>query len=201
MIFTLWSIGTVKFPIQHVLVFWVFVSLLTISRSGSLVGIRWSVLYFKIKEIFLRLILQDGFWFVQAVLSNISFWPSFLWITFPTQSCLVLYSFSTSLLHSLLLISFLYSIQVFIPASTGGFYQESAGFQESSNYPSSSPCLLSMFFGTVPSIQITISITVTFMFHSFLTLSHSLDICLVFCLFRNGTAKPSKWQTFYFLFI
>ena len=38
--------------------------------------------------------------------SNFNFLHSSQWITFPTQSCLVLYSFRINLLHSLIIISF-----------------------------------------------------------------------------------------------
>ena len=44
---------------------------------------------------------MDWFWVHLEVWSNFSFLHNFQWITFPTQSCLILYSFCASLLHSL----------------------------------------------------------------------------------------------------
>ena len=48
-------------------------------------------------------IFQDRCIYHSLVWSNLNFLYISLWITFPTQSCLVLYSFFTNLLHSLIM--------------------------------------------------------------------------------------------------
>ena len=65
--------------------------------------------YVKIPKEFLCFILQDRCWvvpipFVRMVkYSNLNFLHNFQWITFPTQSCLLLYSFCANLLHSVIM--------------------------------------------------------------------------------------------------
>ena len=52
----------------------------------------------------MRLIFHDGFWVVHLfVWPNLNFLHNSQWIAFPTQSCLVLYSFCASLLHSFIM--------------------------------------------------------------------------------------------------
>ena len=79
--------------------------LLTITRSGRLGEIRWSVWISKSEKILCvsfswtdsGLCIYHLFvWLDFNILRN------FLWITFPTQSCLVLYSFCANFLHSII---------------------------------------------------------------------------------------------------
>ena len=98
--FILWSAGTTKSTILQVFFF-----LLIIIRSGLLVGIRWSVCMSKSQRSLCvsfsgtvaRLCLYHFF-----VWSNLNFLHISQCITFPTQSCLVSYSFCANLLHSLM---------------------------------------------------------------------------------------------------
>ena len=97
--FTLWSAWTAKSTIQQVLFF-----LLISTRSGLLVGIRWSVCFSK----FQRLLWISFSWtdsglclYHFVVWTNFNFLHNSQWITFPTLSYLILYSFCGSLLHSL----------------------------------------------------------------------------------------------------
>ena len=97
-IFILWSAGTANFTDSLFL-------LLIIMRCGLLAGIRWSVCmlrsYRSLCESFSRtgvgLCIYHLF-----VWSNWNFLHISQWITFPTQSCLALYSFCAILLHSLM---------------------------------------------------------------------------------------------------
>ena len=99
--FTLWAAGTAKSTIRQVLFF-----LLIIIRSGRLDEIRWSVCMSKshrslcvpFSRIDVGLCKYHLF-----VWSNLNFLHSSSWIIFPIQSCLVLYSFCASLLHSLIM--------------------------------------------------------------------------------------------------
>ena len=92
-----------------------FCFLLIITRPGLLTGIRWSFCIWKFQRIscvsFSR--MNSGLCIYNLVLcSNFNFLHYFRSITFPTWSCLVLYSFCASLLHSLiiwLMVSFLSS--------------------------------------------------------------------------------------------
>ena len=90
-----------------------FCFLLTIIRSGLLAKIRWSVcisksqrgLYVSFSRTDSGLCIYHFF-----IWSNSNFLHNSLWINLPTHSCLVLYSFCASLLHSLimwLIVSFL----------------------------------------------------------------------------------------------
>ena len=89
--FTLWSTGTF---------------LLIIIRSGLLAEIRWSVW---ISESHMNLCVSFSRTGVGLciyylfVWSNLNFLHNSQWITFPTQSCQVLYSFRANLLHSLIM--------------------------------------------------------------------------------------------------
>ena len=99
--FILWSAGTAKSTILQILFF-----LLIIIRSGLLAGIRWSVCMLKSHRG-----LCVSFSGTNAglciyhlfVWSNLNFFHISQWITLPTQSCLALYSFCASLLHSLIM--------------------------------------------------------------------------------------------------
>ena len=80
--------------------------LLIIIRSGLLAGIRWSVCTLKFHRSLCVSFSRTGagLWIYHLlVCSNINFLHISLWITLPTQSCLVLYSFCTNLLHSLIM--------------------------------------------------------------------------------------------------
>ena len=77
------------------------VDVVLISRSGRLDETRWSV-YISKSQRSLSLILQDGFWAVLILLVcmiKFEFLAQFPMTTHPNQSCLVLYSFCTNLLH------------------------------------------------------------------------------------------------------
>ena len=95
--FTLWSPGTAKSTILQVLFF-----LLIIIRSGRLAEIRWSVCISKSQRS-----LCVSFFSTDAglcayhlfVQSNFNFLHNSQWMTLPTQSYLVLYSFWANLLE------------------------------------------------------------------------------------------------------
>ena len=77
--------------------------LLIIIRSGLLAGIRWSVCMLESQ----RSLWESFSWtgaglclYHLIVWSNLNFLHISQWITLPTQSCLVLYSFCANLLHS-----------------------------------------------------------------------------------------------------
>ena len=98
--FILWSVGTVKSTICK------FSVLLIIIRSCQLTEIKWSVcmsmshrsLCVSFARIDTRLCMYHLF-----IWSNLNFWHIFKWITLPTLSCLVLYSFWANLLHSIIM--------------------------------------------------------------------------------------------------
>ena len=101
--FILWSAGTAKSTILQILfILW----LLIIIRPGLLAGIRWSICMSKSHGC-----LCVSFSGTAAglctyhlfVWSNLNFLHISLWITLPTQSCLVLYFFCANLLHSLIM--------------------------------------------------------------------------------------------------
>ena len=97
--FILWSVGTAKSTILQVLSF-----LLIIIRSGILVKIRWSVYTSKSDRRFcVSLSRTDAGLCIYHLLvwSNLNFLHNSQWITSPTQSCLVLYSFYGNLLSLL----------------------------------------------------------------------------------------------------
>ena len=96
--FTLWSVGTATFTLR--LVFFLFSFLLIITRSGLLVGTRWSVCISKSQ----RILCVSSSKFVPVPFSSmVKFLALLSWITFSTQPSLVLYSFCASLLHSLII--------------------------------------------------------------------------------------------------
>ena len=73
-----------------------------ITWLSFLVGIRWSVCISKSQRILFTQ-TDSGLYIYHLVgESNFSFLYNSQWITFPTQSCLVLYFFLTSYLHSLI---------------------------------------------------------------------------------------------------
>ena len=97
--FILWSTGTAKFTILKVLFF-----LLIIIRSGHLAEIKWSVCCSKslrgLCVLFSRTDVGIAYLIVK---SHSSFLYNSQMITLPTQSGLVLYSFWSNLLHSLIM--------------------------------------------------------------------------------------------------
>ena len=95
------SAGTARYTIQLFPFFW-----LTISRPGHLARFRWSVcisksqrsLYISFSRTNSRLCVYHLF-----VWSSLNFLHNSQFITLPTKSCLVLYSFWSNLLHSLIM--------------------------------------------------------------------------------------------------
>ena len=80
--------------------------LLTVTQSGHLLGIRWSICISK----FQRILCVSFSWtdsglciYHLFIWSNLNFLHKSLWIIFPTQLCLILYSLYTNLLHSLIM--------------------------------------------------------------------------------------------------
>ena len=99
--FTLWSAGTAKSTILQVPFF-----LLIIIWSGLLAEIRWSVCMSKSHRSLCVLFSRTGAGLCIYHLfawSNLNFLHISEGIPFPTQSCLVLYSFCGNLLHSLIM--------------------------------------------------------------------------------------------------
>ena len=106
--FTPWSAGTAKSTIQQVLFSFLccFFFFLTITWSGRLAGIRWSVCISKShRSLCISFSAMDSglciYWLF--VRSNLNFLHNSLWIPFPTKLCLVLYSFYVNLLHLLII--------------------------------------------------------------------------------------------------
>ena len=86
--------------------------LLTIARSGRLAKVKGSIRISKSQRIFCIFSMTDSGLYIYHlfVWSNLHFLHSFHWITFPTQSCLVLCYVCANLLHLLIMwlsISFL----------------------------------------------------------------------------------------------
>ena len=84
----------------------IFFCLLIIIRSGLLAEIRWSVCISKSHESFCVLFSRTGAGLCIYHLlawSNLNSLHLSQWITLPTESCLVLYSFCANLLHSLIM--------------------------------------------------------------------------------------------------
>ena len=78
----------------------------TITWSGCLAEIRWSVCVSNLQRILSVLSSRTGSGlciYHLFVWSNLNFLHNSHWITLPNQSCLVLYSLSANLLHSLIL--------------------------------------------------------------------------------------------------
>ena len=99
--FILWSAGTAKSTILQFL----FFLLLIIIRSGLLAEIRWSVCMSKSHRslcVFFSWTCARLCVYHLFVWLNLNFLHISQWITLPTQSCLVLYSFYANLLHSLI---------------------------------------------------------------------------------------------------
>ena len=99
--FILWSAGTAKSIILQILF-----SLLFIIRSGLLAWIRWSVWMLKSHRSLCESFSRTGAGlciYHLFVWSNLNFLNISQWITLPTQTCLVLYSFCANLLYSLVM--------------------------------------------------------------------------------------------------
>ena len=91
--FILWSTGTTK---DFFVLFCIF--LINI-MSGRLTGIRWSACILKSQRILCVLFSRTDsglFKYYLMVWSNFDLLHNYQWITFPTQSCLVLYFFCSS---------------------------------------------------------------------------------------------------------
>ena len=92
-----------------------FFIFLLIIRSGRLAEISWSVCISKSQRNLCISFSRTDSWLCNynlLVRSNLNFLQNSLWISLPTQSGLVLYSFCSNLLHSLimwLIVSFLLS--------------------------------------------------------------------------------------------
>ena len=99
--FTLWSAGMAKSTIQQIPFLNFF---LTIIRSGRLAEVRWFVWISKCqRSLCVSFSRKDSGLciYYMFVWSNLNFLHNSKLITFPTQSCLILYSFCDRLLHSL----------------------------------------------------------------------------------------------------
>ena len=97
---TLWSAGTAKSTVLQVLFF------LFIIRFGRLAWIWWSVCISKSRRSLCFSFSRTDFGLCIYHLfewSNFNFLHNSQWITFSSQSCLVLYSFGANLLHSLIM--------------------------------------------------------------------------------------------------
>ena len=92
---TLWSARTVKFTIQQVLFF-----LLIITWSGCLVEIRWSLCISKFQR---SLCISFSRTDSGLCMHHFNSLHNSQWIILPTQSCLLIYTFCASLLHSLIM--------------------------------------------------------------------------------------------------
>ena len=87
-----------------------FFFLLIIIRSGLLAEIRWSVCMSKFHRSLCVLFSRTGAGlciYHLFVWSNLNFLHISQWITLPTQSCLVLYSFCANLLHNYVIDGFI----------------------------------------------------------------------------------------------
>ena len=92
--------------------------LLITIRSGLLAEIRWSVCMSRSHMILCALFSSTvaGLWIYHfLVWSNLNVLHISQWITLPTQSCLVLYSFCANLLHSLIMWSMVLSLSPHSP--------------------------------------------------------------------------------------
>ena len=107
--FILWSAGTAKSAFLQVLFFLLLITI----RSGLLAEIRWSVCISKSQKSLFVPFSRTGAGlciYHLFVWWNLNFLRISPWITFTTQSCLVLYSFCANLQYSLmmwLIVSFL----------------------------------------------------------------------------------------------
>ena len=108
--FILWSAGTAKSTILQILFL-----LLIIMMSGLLAGIRWSVYMLKSHRSLCESFSKTGAGlciYHLFVWSNWNFLHISQWITFPTQSCLPLYSFCANLLHSRIMLLIVSSLSL-----------------------------------------------------------------------------------------
>ena len=110
-------------------------------RSGRLAEIRWPVCMSKSHR---RLYVSFS-WTAAGlciyrlfVWSNLNFLHISQMITLPTQSCLVLYSFFANLLHWLIIIIIIHSLELFPSALADGFSLEFEWQQVSSSLQGSS---------------------------------------------------------------
>ena len=110
--FILWSASTAKFTILQILYFFFsfsfffFFFLLITIRSGRLAEIRLSVSISKSHTSFCVSFSRTAAGlciYYLFVGSNLDFLHISQWITLPTKSCLLLYSFRANLLHSLMM--------------------------------------------------------------------------------------------------
>ena len=98
--FILWSTSTAKSTILQVLFFFLQITI----NSGLLAEIWWSVCIWKSHRSLCVSFSRTGaglYIYHLFVWSNLNFLHISQWITLPTQSCLVLYSFWANLLDSL----------------------------------------------------------------------------------------------------
>ena len=111
--------------------FFFFLLLLTITRSGRLAEIRLSVCISKLQRtlcVSCSRMNSELYIYHLFIWWNCSFLHNSLWITFPTQSYLVLYSLYTDLLHSLiiwLIVIIITQCEFFSPTLTGEISQKS----------------------------------------------------------------------------
>ena len=101
--FILWSAGIAKSTILQIF----FLFLLIIIRSGLLAEIKWSICMSKSHRSLCVSFSRTGAGLCihhMIAWSNLNLLHISQWITLPTQSCLALYSFCASLLHSLIII-------------------------------------------------------------------------------------------------
>ena len=106
--FVQWSARTVKSTILQ----FSFL-LLFIIRSGLLAKIRFSVyLSMSHRSLSVSFSRTDAWLCVYhlAVWWNLNFWHIYQWITLPTSSYIILYSFSANLLLSLIMLRLIYSL-------------------------------------------------------------------------------------------
>ena len=104
--FILWSAGTAKSTILQVLFLFSFFFLLITMRSCLLFEIWWSVCMSKSHRslcVSFSRTTTGLYVYHLLVWSNLDFSHISQWVTLPTQSCLVLYSFWANLLHSLIM--------------------------------------------------------------------------------------------------
>ena len=104
--FTLWSAETAKSTISqvtptHTHTHFFFI---IITRSDHLIENMWSVCISKSqRSLYVPFSWTDSGLCNLLVWSDLNFLQNSHWITLPTQSCLVLYSFCANLLHSLIM--------------------------------------------------------------------------------------------------
>ena len=99
--FILWSAGTAKSTTASSFFFFCWL----LKGYGLLTEIRWSVCMSKSQRSLCVTFSRTDtglFTYHLFVWSNLNFLHNSMWLNFPTQSCLVLYSFSVNLLHSLI---------------------------------------------------------------------------------------------------